>query len=150
MTAIRFPYRRPRQGGETSVVGSRSPAASPAPCVGYCTQRFLNVRHRRRGTNSTKFAVAQHLRRSGRSGRPEEARAVGGARPWRRSRQQVAPLGGVLRADITTRLFANRLTARWRLLTIERSGASSSRLLALWPPSTAKFRLSALAHISVA
>src|SRR5260370_32321569 len=61
-------------------------------------------------------------------------------------RQQVAPLGGVLRADITTRLFANRLTARWRLLTIERSGASSSRLLALWPPSTAKFRLSALAE----
>src|SRR5260370_14475837 len=45
-------------------------------------------------------------------------------------RQQVAPLGGVLRADITTRLFANRLTARWRLLTIERSGASSSRFLA--------------------
>ena len=30
----------------------------------------------------------------------------------------MAPLGGVLRADITTRPFANRLTARWRLLTI--------------------------------
>jgi hypothetical protein len=31
---------------------------------------FLNVRHRRRGTNSTKFAVAQHLRRPARSGCP--------------------------------------------------------------------------------
>src|SRR5258707_859312 len=60
-------------GGETSVVGSRSPAASPAPCVGYCTQRFLNVRHRRRGTNSTKFAVAHHRRRSARSGCPVAA-----------------------------------------------------------------------------
>jgi hypothetical protein len=38
------------------------------------------------------------------------------------------------------------LTARWRLLTIERSGASSSHLLPSWPPSTAKFRLSALAQ----
>jgi len=42
-------------------------------CVGYCTQRFLNVRHRSRGTNSTKFALAQHLRRSARSGCPVAA-----------------------------------------------------------------------------
>src|SRR5258708_690133 len=110
MTAIRFPYRRPRQGGETSVVGSRSPAASPAPCVGYCTERLLNVRHGRRGTNSTKFAVAQHLRRSARSGCPVAALgwprvsqhvriargiAVGGARDGQRKRARHSPSANV-------------------------------------------------------